>query len=63
MAPRPKAPTTTAWWTIDLSKVEPIGAIPFHPSEAVTIPELQQNADILRALENVSAGSIGGKFR
>ena len=38
--------------TIDLDKVEPMAALPFHPSEAYTIHELQQNAgDILREAE------------
>jgi aconitate hydratase len=48
--------------TIDLSKVEPMAAMPFHPSEAVTIRELQQNAgDILRALEKRVQEQYGGK--
>ena len=35
--------------TIDLSKVEPMAALPFHPSEAYTIRELMANpGDILR---------------
>ncbi len=37
---------------IDLDKVEPMAALPFHPSEAYTIAELQANAgDILREAE------------
>ncbi len=38
--------------TIDLSQVEPMAALPFHPSEAYTIRELMTNApDILRQVE------------
>jgi len=37
---------------IDLSSIEPMAALPFHPSEAVTIRTLQENAaDILRTIE------------
>ena len=47
---------------IDLSKVEPMAAMPFHPSEAVTIRELQANAgDILRAAELRAGEQFGGK--
>ena len=38
--------------TIDLSKVEPMIALPFHPSNAYTIAEFKANAkDILREVE------------
>ena len=48
--------------TIDLSKVEPMAALPFHPSEAYSIRELIANAgDILRAVEKRSAEQFGGK--
>ena len=48
--------------TIDLSKVEPMAALPFHPSEAVTIRELRANAgDILREVEKRAAQQFGGK--
>jgi len=37
---------------IDLSKIEPMIALPFHPSNAYTIDELNRNAgDILRLIE------------
>ena len=47
---------------IDLSALEPMAALPFHPSEAVTVRELRQNAgDILRAVEQRVAAQYGGK--
>ena len=47
---------------IDLDTVEPMAALPFHPSEAVTVRELRDNAgDILRALEERAAAQYGGK--
>lgn len=37
---------------LDLSAIEPMAALPFHPSRAVTIKELQNNpGDILRQVE------------
>lgn len=49
---------------IDLSTVEPMAALPFHPSEAVTIHELQSNAgDILRSVEQRIAQQYGGKVQ
>ena len=37
---------------LDLSKVEPMIALPFHPSNAYSIRELQENtADILAAVD------------
>ena len=48
--------------TIDLSKVEPMAALPFHPSEAYTIRELMENAgDIFREVEKQAAEQFGGK--
>ena len=48
--------------TIDLSRVEPMAALPFHPSEAYPIRELIANAgDILREVEKRSAEQFGGK--
>ncbi|MBR3752385.1 MAG: hydratase [Ruminiclostridium sp.] len=48
--------------TIDLSKVEPMAALPFHPSEAYTIKELMTNAgDIFREVEKQAAEQFGGK--
>ena len=48
--------------TIDLSKVEPMAALPFHPSEAYTIRELMENpGDIFREVEKQAAEQFGGK--
>ena len=48
--------------TIDLSKVEPMAALPFHPSEAYTIRELMENpGDILREVEKQAAEQFGDK--
>ena len=47
---------------IDLGAVEPMAALPFHPSEAVTVRELRANAgDILRQVEQRAAAQYGGK--
>jgi len=47
---------------IDLSKVECMIALPFHPSNAYTIKELQENPeDILRQVEEESREILGGK--
>ena len=47
---------------IDLSKVEPMAALPFHPSEAVTIRALLENpGDILRETEKRAEAQFGGK--
>ncbi|MCL2164382.1 MAG: hydratase [Oscillospiraceae bacterium] len=49
---------------IDLSKVEPMAALPFHPSEAYSIDELKRNAgDILREVENRVQEQFGGKVK
>ncbi|MEG1999958.1 MAG: hydratase [Evtepia sp.] len=46
--------------TIDLSKVEPMAALPFHPSEAYTIRELMQYpGDILRSVEKRAVEQFG----
>lgn len=48
--------------SIDLSKVEPMAALPFHPSEAVTIRELRENAgDMLREVERRAEEQLNGK--
>ncbi len=48
--------------TIDLGKVEPMAALPFHPSRAFTIRQLQENgADILRQTELLALEQFGGK--
>ena len=50
--------------TIDLSQVEPMAALPFHPSEAYPIRELVENAgDIFRAVEQRAAEQFGGKVQ
>ena len=47
---------------IDLSSVVPMAALPFHPSEAFPISELQANAgDILREVEKRAETQFGGK--
>ena len=48
--------------TIDLSKVEPMAALPFHPAEAYPIRELLENpGDIFREVEKRAAEQFGGK--
>ena len=48
--------------TIDLSGMEPMAALPFHPSEAVTLRELiAEPGDHLRAVEQRAADQFGGK--
>lgn len=45
---------------IDLSKVEPMVALPFHPSEAYSIRELMRNpGDILRKIEREAEEQFG----
>ena len=45
---------------IDLSSVEPMIALPFHPSNAFTIREFNNNAaDILRGVEKYAAENLG----
>ena len=47
---------------IDLSALECMAALPFHPSEAYTIHELAENAgDILRETEKRAKEQFGGK--
>ena len=49
---------------IDLSSVVPMAALPFHPSEAYTIADLQANAgDILREVEKRALEQFGGKVK
>lgn len=48
--------------TVDLSRMEPMAALPFHPSEAVTLRELIRNpGDYLREVEKRAADQFGGK--
>ena len=50
--------------SIDLSTIEPMAALPFHPSRAVTIRELQKNAgDILRQVELEAEKSLSSNAR
>ncbi len=44
---------------IDLAKVENMIALPFHPSNAYTIHELQANPDILREVEASAKAQFG----
>ncbi len=46
---------------IDLSKLESMIALPFHPSNAYTIHELQQNPDLLRQVEEEAKKQFGDK--
>ena len=49
---------------IDLSAVEPMAALPFHPSEGVTIRELRGHAgDYLAEIERRASEQFGGKVR
>ena len=48
--------------TIDLSRMEPMAALPFHPSEAVTLRELiHDQGDHLREVEKRAEAQFGGK--
>ena len=45
---------------VDLDRVEPLIAMPFHPSNVYTIREVNENpGDILREVENKAAVSLG----
>ena len=46
---------------IDLSKIESMIALPFHPSNAFTIHELQQNPSILKEVEAAAKAQFGDK--
>ena len=47
---------------LDLSALEPMAALPFHPSEAVRVADLRDNAgDLLREVERRVAEQYGGK--
>lgn len=59
------SPGETAYYDgmvyIDLDKVEPMIAMPFHPSNAYTIRELNQNlSEILHDVEQKALVSLGG---
>ena len=48
--------------SIDLSRLEPMAALPFHPSEAVTLRELLHDpGDYLRQVEQRAVEQFGGK--
>ena len=48
--------------SIDLSRMEPMAALPFHPSEAVTLRELIHDpGDHLREVEKRADAQFGGK--
>ncbi|MBQ9939031.1 MAG: hydratase, partial [Oscillospiraceae bacterium] len=58
------APAEVAYYDclvkVDLGKIKPMIALPFHPSNAYTIEEFNQNAgDILRSVEKYAADSLG----
>ncbi|MGN0469077.1 MAG: hydratase [Acutalibacteraceae bacterium] len=46
---------------IDLSKIESMIALPFHPSNAYTIHELQANPSILKEVEEAAKAQFGAK--
>ncbi|MDO4740317.1 MAG: hydratase [Eubacteriales bacterium] len=53
-----------SWIEIDLSTVDPMCALPFHPSEAYTIRELNEHPhDILREAEKRAQEQFGGKVQ
>ena len=59
------SPGETAYYDgmvyVDLDKVEPMIAMPFHPSNAYTIRELNQNlSEILHDVEQKALVSLGG---
>ncbi len=60
------APEAVAYYDsmvkIDLSKIESMIALPFHPSNAYTIHELQENpVEILRQVEEAAKAQFGDK--
>ena len=46
---------------IDLSKLESMIALPFHPSNGYTIHELQENPSLLREVEDAAKAQFGEK--
>lgn len=46
---------------IDLSKIESMIALPFHPSNAFTIHELQKNPALLKEVEQAAKAQFGDK--
>ena len=65
---RKLAPLNKAYYdgmvSIDLAKIEPMIALPFHPSNAYPIRELLENAEeILRSVEDDSEKLLGNSLR
>ena len=65
---RPLHPEDGAYYDslieLDLSAIEPMAALPFHPSEAVTLRELIANpGDILRDVEKRAEAQFGSKVQ
>ncbi len=65
---RALAPEAVAYYdsmiTIELDKVEPMIALPFHPSNAYTIHEFCENAvDILADVEKTAVSKFGDKIK
>lgn len=62
---KPLAPEQVAYYDmaikIDLAKMESMIALPFHPSNAYTIHELQANPDILHEVEKAAKAQFGDK--
>ena len=61
---RPLHPGAVSWYDrlvyVDLGQVEPMIAMPFHPSNVYTIREVQENpGDILRTVEQEARASTG----
>lgn len=67
----PLSPAPVAWYdgavVVDLSKVESMSAMPFHPSNVYTVREVCENpGDILRAVEKQASEQMelpDGLFR
>ena len=65
---RKLTPGETAYYdgilTVDLSEIRPMIAMPYHPSNAYTIDEVNSNlADILHEVEENAKVSFGGRVR
>ncbi len=65
---KPLAPAGVAYYDalvkVDLCSVEPMIALPFHPSNVYTIRQLRENAaDILRGVEKKAEEQFGGRVR
>ncbi|MHB9290969.1 aconitate hydratase [Hollandina sp. SP2] len=63
LAPAPEA-VYHRMITLDLARAEPMIALPFHPSKAYTIREMNEHAgDILRSIEQAGAEQCGIKLQ